>query len=271
MREIPIVLTIGGFDGSGGAGVLADTMTISCNGARGLAVVTALVPQNSSEATAVEAMSEELFQQQLMILVTDFDIHAIKVGLLPNRRILRTLCQFLDQSKVTAPVVVDPVFSSTSGSLFVEENLVDGYLHDLLKRTTVVTPNTNEAKQLTGMSIKSVDDAIEAGTKLLEFGPKHVIMKGGHLHAAVGTDVWVHANGYEIFAIQKPMESTVRGTGCMFASTIAAHLAQGEDMGVSIRRARKFVQSALRQQDRPGAGTAYTSTVICPNDYAPPT
>lgn len=268
MTPNPIVVSVAGLDGSGGAGVLADTVSIQSNGARAMSVVTAVIPQNSSKVVGVTPLSTDLVGDQLEALGEEFDIGSIKVGLLPSVPLIETLCDFLDQLRHSIPVVVDPVLSSTTGALLVQDGVVECILDNLIPRATLITPNVHEVDTLLGLVVSSVQDAIVAGERMLSYGSDSVLVKGGHLRDSVGTDVWVHQRGYQVFSITAPHSATVRGTGCMFSSAIATHLAHGSSIATAIRRSRAFIHDALHKQESPGQGTPYSSVGVKPYAYA---
>ena len=264
----PVVVTISGFDSSGGSGILADTMAIRANGARPCAVITAITAQNSQSVSRVEAVSTEMIRDQLDTIDAEMNIAAIKTGLISNIEMVEVVCDAIDRLPDQVDVVVDPVLASSSGTRFVDEATVGVMCRELFSRASLVTPNVPELQQLAGIEVTTQESAIAGALRMLDLGCQSVLVKGGHLQESVGTDVWVHEDGYEVFSTDAPVEGSARGTGCMLASTIASHLAHGACLPVAIRRTRQFVQAVLRNTEHSDSGGSYTAIGISENSYS---
>lgn len=262
MAPLTVVLAIGGFDGSGGAGTLADARAIQLNGSYPCSIVTAITAQNTTRVDEIEPVSTDLLRRQIASIVEDFQIDSIKIGLLPNVECVRTLKKFLSSQQLDCPVVVDPVVCATSGTRLVDSDVMDAVLEELAPLTTLLTPNLAEAGDLVNRSIETLEDAIESGRQLLHNGCKHVLVKGGHLAVEKGTDVWCHRDGFETFEPTERQEGTVRGTGCMLSSAIACYLAQGQSMRSAILYSKAFVGRALANRHALGNGTELTTLGI---------
>ncbi len=258
MSAPSIVLAIGGFDGSGGAGTLADARAIQLNGGYPCAIVTAITAQNSERVDRVHAVSAELIRSQLTSLVDDFHIASIKIGLIPSAEIVETLLETLNSGRLDCPIVIDPVTHSTSGSRLADQRAIDALFTDLVPLATLITPNIAEARDLTNTSIQNLEDAIVAGRQILELGCEHVLVKGGHLDIHRGTDIWCYREGNESIEPTELLEGTVRGTGCMLASAIASYLAQGHSMREAITSSKKFVSRVISECHQFGHGTPMT-------------
>ena len=262
MTPPSVVLTIGGFDGSGGAGTLADARAIQLNGGYPCAIVTAVTAQNTKYVERVQPVSSELLRHQLHCVVDDFAIDAIKIGLLPNVECVDTVTQHLGTGRLRCPVVVDPVMCATSGTRLIDDDVLDGLMDRLVPLATLMTPNIAEAGTLTNRSIKTIEDAVEAGRQLVDMGCKNVLVKGGHLDADRGTDVWCYDEGFETFEPAARLEHTVRGTGCMLSSSIACNLAQAKSMREAILSSKEFVLRAISNRYSLGQGTPLTTLGI---------
>lgn len=262
MTPPSIVLAIGGFDGSGGAGTLADARAIQLNGGYPCALVTAITAQNTTRVEHIEPVSAELIRRQMQCIVDDFRIDAIKIGLLPSVECVETLVDCLTDERLNCPVVVDPVMCATSGAKLIDERALDALVQDLIPLATLVTPNVAEASMLTNRSINNLMDAIAAGNQLMGMACPNVLVKGGHLADDRGTDVWCHVDGFEEFEATELQEGTVRGTGCMLSSAIACHLSQGKSMRDAIRLSKEFVNHAISDRTNLGHGTPLTTAGI---------
>src|SRR5450432_810634 len=180
----PILLTIAGFDPSCGAGVAADLKTFAAHGCYGIAAITSLTVQNTQRVDAVHNTPSSELREQLEILVADSEIAAVKVGMLGNRGNAVVVAEFLDAHKFVH-VVHDPVMKSSSGSELLDAGGINYMAAELLKRSTVITPNVPEAEILTGLEIKNLGDMEDAVRKIVELGAHAVIVKGGHMDRAV--------------------------------------------------------------------------------------
>ena len=262
MTRPSVVLAIGGFDGSGGAGTLADARAIQLNGGFPCAIVTAITAQNTTRVDVVEPVPAALIRRQLTCLVDDFQIDAIKIGLLPNRPCVETLIECLSTDGLDCPIVVDPVMRATSGSNLTDQEAMNVVVNGLLPLTTLFTPNTEEASKLTNRSINTLAEAIEAGSQLVRMGCRNVLIKGGHLGIDKGTDVWCFNGGYEIFEPVKREEGSVRGTGCTLSSTLACCLAQGRSIRDAIVSSKEFINEVISDAYALGQGTPLTTVGI---------
>ena len=262
MTAPSIVLAIGGFDGSGGAGTLADARAIQLNGGYPCALVTAITAQNTTRVEHIEPVSAELIRRQMQCIVDDFRIDAIKIGLLPSVASVETLVDCLTDERLNCPVVVDPVMCATSGGKLIDERAIDALVQGLIPNATLITPNVAEASNLSNRSIHNLVDAITAGNQLIGMGCQNVLVKGGHLSDDRGTDAWCYEHGFEAFEPIELHEGTVRGTGCMLSSAIASHLGQGKSMRDAIRSSKEFVNHAISNRTNLGRGTPLTTAGI---------
>src|SRR5712672_4827716 len=180
----PILLTIAGFDPSCGAGTAADLKTFAAHGCYGVAAITSLTVQNTQGVQEVQNTPSATLRAQLDILVSDCDIAGVKIGMLGNRGNAVAVAEFLDANKF-AHVVHDPVMKSSTGTELLDAAGIKFIATELLRRSSVITPNVPEAEVLTGMTIKDVADMEVVARKLVEMGAHAVIVKGGHMDKAV--------------------------------------------------------------------------------------
>jgi hydroxymethylpyrimidine kinase/phosphomethylpyrimidine kinase len=247
----PILLTIAGFDPSCGAGTAADLKTFAAHGCYGVAAITSLTVQNTQSVADVQNTPSATLRAQLESLANDSDIAAVKIGMLGNRGNAAVVAEFLDAHKF-AHVVHDPVMKSSSGTELLDAAGIKYVIAELLKRSSVITPNVPEAEILTGLTIKDVADMEAAARKIVEMGAHAVIVKGGHMDRAVD----VLFDGNEIFVLtgDKNREDTLHGTGCTFASAIAAQLAAGRGLAEAAMLAKAYVTKAIEKAYAIGKG-----------------
>ena len=247
----PILLTIAGFDPSCGAGVAADLKTFAAHGCYGVAAITSVTVQNTQGVDAVHNTPTAELRAQLDSLAKDCEIDAVKIGMLGNRGNAVAVAEFLDANKF-AHVVHDPVMKSSSGAELLDAGGIKYVATELLKRSSLITPNVPEAEILTGITIKDVADMEAAARKLVEMGARAVIVKGGHMEKAV--DVLFDGNEITHLAGDKGKEETLHGTGCTFASAIAAQLAAGRSLIEAAMLAKAYVTKAIEKAYPVGKG-----------------
>ncbi len=249
----PILLTIAGFDPSCGAGTAADLKTFAAHGCYGIAAITSLTVQNTQGVEDVHNTPSALLRAQLEALVKDSDIAAVKIGMLGNRGNAAVVAEFLDAHKF-AHVVHDPVMKSSSGRELLDAAGIKYVATELLKRSTVITPNVPEAEILTGITIKDTADMEAAARKIVEMGAPAVIVKGGHMERAVD----ILFDGGEIIPLagDKSKEESLHGTGCTFAAAIAAQLASGRGLAEAAMLAKAYVVKAIEKSYATGKGPA---------------
>ncbi|MEA2034075.1 MAG: bifunctional hydroxymethylpyrimidine kinase/phosphomethylpyrimidine kinase [Euryarchaeota archaeon] len=231
--EIPCACTIAGSDSGGGAGIQADLKTFASLGVWGCSAITAITAQNPKEVRGVWTLPPEAVVAQIEAILDDFSVGAFKTGMLANKEIIHAVSGILPEN---IPVVVDPVMISTSGSRLLDSTAVSCLTKELIPRATVVTPNLEEAKILSGLTkIENISDMEAAGREILKLGAESVIVKGGHLEESQGAcDVLVFSdeNSLILEGVRHPCQ--VHGSGCCFAAAMAGYLAQGMSMSMSM-------------------------------------
>src|SRR6266567_2396552 len=240
----PILLTIAGFDPSCGAGTAADLKTFAAHGCYGVAAITSLTVQNTQGVETVHNTPSAELREQLEVLAKDCEIAAVKIGMLGNRGNAVVVAEFLDAHRF-ALVVHDPVMKSSSGAELLDAGGIKFVSTELLKRASVITPNVPEAEVLTGLTIKDVADMEAAARKLVEMGARAVIVKGGHMERAVD----VLLDGAEIVQLggERVKTENTHGTGCAFASALAAQLSSGRSLFESATLAKAYVTKAIEK------------------------
>ena len=248
MPGTPIALTIAGSDSGGGAGIQADLKTFSALGVYGASVITAITAQNTRAVTAVAEVAPEMVAAQLDAVLDDISVGAIKVGMLFSPAIVTVVAARL--RRTAAPVVVDPVMVAKSGDALLQPPAVDALVGQILPLAALLTPNLPEAARLLGEDEAASPEAAAAqGRRLLALGPRAVLMKGGHGHGALCTDLLVTEN--RIFRFDAPRIATpnTHGTGCSLSSAVAAGLARGLPLVEAVGTAHAWLHAAIRAAD----------------------
>lgn len=247
----PILLSIAGFDPSCGAGTAADLKTFAAHGCYGVAAITSLTVQNTQGVEAVHNTPSAELRAQLDALAKDCEIAAVKIGMLGNRGNAAVVAEFLDAHKFNH-IVHDPVMKSSTGAELLDNVGVKFVATELLKRASVVTPNISEAETLTGLTIKDVPEMEAAARKIIEMGARAVILKGGHMERAID----VLYDGSEIVQLSGDRVKTdnMHGTGCAFASALAAQLALGRGLFEAATLAKAYVTKAIEKGYAIGKG-----------------
>jgi hydroxymethylpyrimidine/phosphomethylpyrimidine kinase len=244
-QTIKQVLTIAGSDSGGGAGIQADLKALSANGVFAMSVITAITAQNTEEVTDVFELPPSIIASQLDAVFDDFDVAAVKTGMLSSTAIVEIVVKMLTVQKVTT-LVVDPVMISKSGHPLLQPEAVDAVKAQLLPLAFVVTPNIHEAQQLSGIQIVSLADARRAAKIIHGFGCKHVLIKGGHLLSERATDLLYDGRFFNVLKGEFIETRHTHGTGCTFASALAAHLARGRSVLDAAQAAKAYVTQAIR-------------------------
>jgi hydroxymethylpyrimidine/phosphomethylpyrimidine kinase len=246
-----LLLTIGGFDPSCGAGIAADLKTFAAHGCYGVAAITSLTVQSTEAVQAVHNTPSAELREQLEILAKDCDIAAVKIGMLGNRGNAVVVAEFLDAHRF-AHVVHDPVMKSSSGAELLDAAGIKYLATELLKHSTVITPNVSEAEILAGLEIKDVAGMEAAARKIVEMGAQAVIVKGGHMERAI--DVLFDGEKITQLGGDRVKADNYHGTGCTFASTIAAQLASGRGLTEAAMLAKAYVTKAIEKGYAIGKG-----------------
>jgi hydroxymethylpyrimidine/phosphomethylpyrimidine kinase len=247
----PILLTIAGFDPSCGAGIAADLKTFAAHGCYGVAAITALTVQNTQGVVDVHITPTASLRAQLEALANDAEIAAVKIGMLGNRANAAAVAEFLDAHSFVH-VVHDPVLKSSSGADLLDAAGTKYLVSEMLKRASVFTPNIPEAEMLTGLAIKDMPEMEAAARKLVEMGARAVIVKGGHLDRAV--DVLFDGTDAVVLGGDRVRTEITHGTGCTFASAIAAQLALGHPLSEAAMLAKAYVTKAIEKAYPIGKG-----------------
>jgi hydroxymethylpyrimidine/phosphomethylpyrimidine kinase len=250
-----VVLTIAGFDPSSGAGVTADIKTIAAHGCYGVACITALTVQSTMGVQRVSTVACDIISETLAELDSDVEIAAVHIGMLGSARVAQAVADFLTRAKLRN-IVLDPVLTSSSGAELLDKSGLQILTGTLLSLATVITPNLEEARVLTGLVVTNLDQMRLAATKLHQLGAAGVVVTGGHLEKAVDLLSFTSASGVqqEVFKAERQQSNSTHGTGCAFATAIACHLAQGKGLPEAVLLAKAYVRAAIMNAHPLGRG-----------------
>jgi hydroxymethylpyrimidine/phosphomethylpyrimidine kinase len=252
------VLTIAGSDSGGGAGIQADIKAMSANGVFAMSAITAVTAQNTEEVTDVFELPLSIIAAQIDAVFDDFDVAAVKTGMLSSAEIVKVVAKLLKPQNVTN-LVVDPVMIAKNGHRLLKPDAVEALMHELIPLALVVTPNIHEAQQLSGIEIKTLTDARRAAKIIHRLGCRHVLIKGGHLLEDRATDLLYDGRFFELFKSEFIDTPHTHGTGCTFASAIAAHLALGKPLPQAVTAAKAYLTEAIRHGLSIGHGKGPTN------------
>ncbi|MFI7387012.1 bifunctional hydroxymethylpyrimidine kinase/phosphomethylpyrimidine kinase [Streptomyces sp. NPDC049813] len=272
------VLTVAGSDSGGGAGIQADLKTMLALGTHGMSVVTAVTAQNSLGVQGAWELPVEAVRAQYRSVVDDIGVQAVKTGMLASPELVECVAELL--AGTDAPVVIDPVGVSKHGDSLLAASALESVRTKLLPTATVATPNLDEVAQLTGLHVESEDGMRRAAAAMLAYGPRWVVIKGGHLRSvpasggvapagggpgvagagsagavasgaataeAQGDAVDLLTDGSEEYWLRAPRHDNrhTHGTGCTLASAIAAQLAKGQSVPDAVQAAKAYVTGAI--------------------------
>ncbi|WP_328661509.1 bifunctional hydroxymethylpyrimidine kinase/phosphomethylpyrimidine kinase [Streptomyces sp. NBC_00334] len=238
----PLVLTVAGSDSGGGAGIQADLKTMLALGTHGMSVLTAVTAQNSRGVQGAWELPVDAVRAQYRSVVDDIGVQAVKTGMLSSAELVETVAELL--AGTDAPAVVDPVGVSKHGDALLAASALDSVRGSLLPVATVATPNLDEVAQLTGVRVESDTDLRRAAAAVLEYGPRWVLIKGGHL---AGDAVDLLTDGSEEHWLRAPRLDNrhTHGTGCTLASAVACGLAKGQSVPEAVAAAKTYVTGAI--------------------------
>lgn len=258
MSQPPVALTIAGSDSAGGAGIQADLKTFAALRVFGTSALAALTAQNTMGVRAVEVVPPAFVVAQVEAVLDDLPVAAVKTGMLATTAVVDAVAELADDGRLPN-LVVDPVMVSSTGHRLLDEDAVSAYRQRLLPHARVVTPNLREAEVLVGRDLRTLDDVRAAAGELRETGCEVVVITGGHPTvdgADEAVDVWLDGSGvHELRGARIPTENN-HGTGCSFASAVAARLAHGDEVGAALAAANGYVARGLAggRRWRLGAG-----------------
>jgi hydroxymethylpyrimidine/phosphomethylpyrimidine kinase len=248
------VLTIAGSDSGGGAGIQADLKTIQALGGHGMSAITVVTAQNSTGVQGTWPLPPEAIEAQFRACVDDIGVDAVKTGMLGGPELVTVVASLINTLNERVPVVVDPVAVSKHGDTLLKSTARDALLGDLLPRTTVLTPNLDEATWLTGAPVVNREDMRAAARKLLAYGPRWILLKGGHLADDEAADLLTDGTAEHWFVADRIPNPHTHGTGCTYASAVATLLGQGKSVPDAVAKAKNYVTQAITRGYSLGSG-----------------
>ncbi|AOR25191.1 bifunctional hydroxymethylpyrimidine kinase/phosphomethylpyrimidine kinase [Clostridium taeniosporum] len=251
-------LTIAGSDSCGGAGIQADLKAFSANGAYGMSVITAITAQNTMGVFGIQDISPEMIKSQINVIFEDIRVDAIKIGMVSKIESIKAISSSLRNIKNLPLVVLDPVMISKSGFKLLSIDAKDTLVKELFPLTTLLTPNLPEAEEILMTEIKSLEDMKEAAQKLREFGPKYVLIKGGHLENEA-TDLLFDGEKFVFLPEERINTKHTHGTGCTLSSAIAANLAKGMNIEEAVKEGKRYITCAIEHGFELGKGVGPTN------------
>jgi len=265
----PVVCAISASDSSGHAGHQCDLRVVQDLGAHGVSVISGLTAQNSQAVSHTQVTSPESFAAQLAAINDDIAIESIKVGLLFSADQVLKAAAFADAT--SCAVIVDPVLSSTSGTDFSSEGLLQAY-PTLIAASSLLTPNIPEAEKLLGITLKTHADVIAAAAQLRHLGANAVLIKGGHRDKHL-EDRYIYDyfdDGEHQFWLRQPRLKSphTRGTGCALASAIASFIAAGKQMVDAVVLANAYIHQGIRSGFAIGQGSGLLGNGGWPSDFS---
>lgn len=252
------VLTIAGSDSGGGAGIQADLKAMAAHGVFGMSVITSITAQNTMGVTAVHDLPVSIIEAQMEAVFSDFEVAAVKTGMLSTAQIVKTVSARLKEKQVKN-LVVDPVMVAKGGQLLLQNDAVSLLKFDLIPMALVVTPNIYEAELLANTKIHTLAEARQAAKSIHKLGCGNVLIKGGHLQERPGTDLLYDGRFFRMYSGEFIPTPNTHGTGCTYASTIAANLAKGLPLPEAIEAAKTYLTEAIRHSLAIGHGHGPTN------------
>ena len=250
--NVPKAMTIAGSDSGGGAGIQADLKTFAALGVYGTSALTAITAQNTVGVTAIHEIPTDVIVAEIEAVLTDIGADAVKTGMLSSAAIVETVAQEMERHDVRN-LVVDPVMVAKSGDSLLQDDAVEAVRSKLIPLAAVVTPNVPEAETLTGLTIASKEDMRRAAEAVIAMGARAVVVKGGHLPGPA-TDLFYDGKDFRDFTAERIETANTHGTGCTFASAVAAGLARSLSVVDAVGQAKEYVTEAIRRSFAVGRG-----------------
>lgn len=244
IRKPYSVLTIAGFDGSGGAGIQADTKTISAHGCYATNVLTALPIQNTQGVKNIYEIPTEAIREQIQSILEDIYPDAIKIGMVHSVELVNIISEELKDYK--NPIVYDPVMVATSGHRLIKEETIAACVEKLFPLATLITPNLDEASVLVNHKIDSTELMLSYGETIMNLDCQNLLLKGGHLEQEEIVSYLFQKNqSVQSYTSQKIATKNTHGSGCTLSSAIASNLALGFPLSESVEFAQEYIEQAI--------------------------
>ena len=253
MKPKSKILVIAGSDSSGGAGIQADTKTITALGSYAMTAITAVTIQNTKGVRSIVPIDPKEISNQIEFTSNDIRPDAIKIGMLHSTKVINSVINSLNFIKVKK-IILDPVMIAKGGAKLIDERAIQLLKTKLIRKVCLITPNIPEAEVLTRTQIKTKEDMIFAASILIELGAKNVFIKGGHLNSKIVQDIFVNKKEILIIKNKRIATSNTHGTGCTLSSAISTFYACGKTLKRSCELATKYVNNSIRSNLNYGKG-----------------
>jgi hydroxymethylpyrimidine/phosphomethylpyrimidine kinase len=247
------LLIIAGSDSSGGAGIQADIKTATALGVYAMTAITAITAQNTTGVKSIISIPPREIFNQISFSVQDIKPSSIKIGMLHNVGVIKVVIKAIKKHKLKN-IIIDPVMVAKGGQRLISNSSIIFLREKLFPYALLVTPNIPEAEALINKKIKTLEDIIKAGKKILNFGPKFILIKGGHINNSIIEDVLISKNNIKIFKNKKIKTKNTHGTGCTLSSAIASFISRNYNMNESCRRSIQYVHKAILLNPKFGQG-----------------
>jgi hydroxymethylpyrimidine/phosphomethylpyrimidine kinase len=249
-----VALTIAGSDSGGGAGIQADLKTFQALGVYGTSVITAITAQNTLGVRGVHEVPPDIVAAQIDAVAEDLGVDGAKTGMLASADVIAAVAERVRHWHLDQVLVIDPVMVAKSGDRLLRADAVDALVRDLLPLAAVLTPNLPEAEVLIGQPLTTEAEIRDAARRIVDLGPRAVLMKGGHRPGDRVDDVLFDGETFHLLPGTRVQTTSTHGTGCTLSAAIAAGLAQGLPLLDAVTRAHTYLAEALRRARPLGGG-----------------
>ena len=249
------ILSIAGSDPSAGAGIQNDIKTFSALGTHGLTVITSITSQNTTKFTKIEPVSAKMIKSQLDSVFSDFEISAIKIGMVYNSSIIKAIHSKLNKTKI--PIILDPVIKSTTGGKLIENSALTNYKKLLVPLSYAITPNVFEAEKISGVSIKNKQDLLNCAQKIIAIGAKNVVITGNSFETGKISDFVLDSKKHYIVSGKK-LSHVNHGSGCNYSASLTVAIAKGKNIHNAAKFAKSFTYNAIKNSQKIGKGVLIT-------------
>jgi len=253
LRPKSKILVIAGSDSSGGAGIQADIKTVTALGSYAMTAITAVTSQNTTGVKSIVPITPKEISNQILFSSKDIKPDAIKIGMLHSSDVIESVIRSLKSLKIKK-IVLDPVMVAKGGAKLIDNKAIKILKRKLIRKVMLITPNIPEAEILTKTKIRNKEDMIFAAYKLLGYGAKNVLIKGGHLDSKFVQDIFVNKFEIEKFKNRRYKTKNTHGTGCTLSSAITTFLSCGKPIKKSCELGIKYVSSAISSNPNYGKG-----------------
>ena len=253
MKPKSKILIIAGSDSSGGAGIQGDIKTVTALGSYAMTAITAITAQNTTGVKSIISIASKEILNQILFTAKDIKPDAIKIGMLHSIKVIEAVIKSLEILNIKK-IILDPVMVAKGGVKLIDDKAINLLRTKLISKVTLITPNILEAEILTKTIIRNKEDMIYAANKLIEYGAKNILIKGGHLKSKLVQDIFVNKSDIKIFNSKRYKTKNTHGTGCTLSSAITTFLSCGKPLKKSCELGIKYVNYAIKTNPNYGKG-----------------